>query len=79
MKKVGSSHSCTELSKAQFFPVSIVNFTPENCVLCQAVFVGHNSNFTGHGQMSDANIQTCTVAIFHNVKSRFGCVLQFLL
>ena len=35
MKKVGSSHSCTELSKAQFFPVSIVNFTPDNCVLCQ--------------------------------------------
>ena len=27
--------------------------------------------------MSDANNQTCTVAIFHNVKSRFGGVLSF--
>ena len=35
------------------------NFTPDNCVRCEAAFVGHNSIFAGNHPMSGANIQDC--------------------
>ena len=37
-------------------------FTPDNCVLCQAAFVGHNSNFCQTLSDVGANIQAWSVS-----------------
>ena len=36
---------------------SVANFTPDNCVNCEAAFVGHNQILARHRPMSGANIQ----------------------
>ena len=54
------------------------NFTPTNCVRCEAVFVGHKLIFfAGLSPISGANIQVCPVYLVFVANSHLailGCV-----